>query len=81
MSTEKRDPQRDSLKLLAYSSLANFWINMAAMPAMPEKDAKALLQLQNAVIREFERTLTPYFDFPTMKEFGEFVTTHKVWAD
>lgn len=69
------------MKLLAYASLANFWINLAAMPAMPEKEATGLLRLQNAVIREFERTLSPYFDFATMKAFGEFVTTHKVWAD
>jgi hypothetical protein len=68
------------LKLLAYSSLANFWINLAAMPSMPENEAKGLLRLQNAVIKEFEKTLSLYLDFPTMKEFGEFVTKHKVWA-
>ena len=79
-STEKRDPQRDSIKLLAYSSLANFWTNLAAMPAIPEDEAKGLLRLQNALIKEFERTLSWYLDFPAMKEFGEYVTKHKVWA-
>jgi len=79
MSTEKKDPQRDTMKLLAYATLANFWINLAAMPPMPEKEAKGLLQLQNAVIKEFEKTLTQHFDFVTMKEFGEFVTKNKVW--
>lgn len=80
MSTEKRDPQRDMLKLSAYASLANFWVNLAAMDSMSEDEAKGLLRLQNAVIKEFENTLSWYLDFPTMKKFGEFVTTHKVWA-
>jgi len=80
MSIE-RDPEKDSLKLIAYASLANFWITLAAMPPMPEKEAKGLLRLQNAVIKEYEKILSPYLDFPAMKEFGEFVTKHKVWAD
>jgi len=79
MSTEKKDAQRDTLKLLAYASLANFWINLAAMPSMDENEAKGILRLQNAVIKEFEKTLTQYLDFGAMKEFGEFVTKHKVW--
>jgi len=69
------------MKLLAYSSLTNFWINLAAMPAMTEEEAKGLLRLQNAVIKEFEKTLSWYLDSPTMKEFGEFVAAHKLWAD
>jgi len=81
MSAEKKDAQRDMMKLLAYGSLANFWLNLASMDPMPEDEAKGLLRLQNSLIREFEKTLSWYLDFPTMKEFGEFVSKHKVWAD
>ncbi len=80
-STEKRDPQKDLMKLLAYTSLTNFWTNLAAMPAMTEEEARGLLRLQNAVIKEFEKTLSWYLDSSTMEEFAEFVTANKVWAD
>lgn len=73
-----KDPQRDTLKLLAYGQLANLWINLASREAMAEDDAKALLGVQDAVIKEFEKTLQPYLDFPSMKAFGEYVTRYKV---
>jgi hypothetical protein len=73
-----KDPQRDTLKLLAYGQLANIWINLASREAMAEDDAKALLGVQDAVIKEFEKTLQPYLDFPSMKAFGEYVTRYKV---
>jgi hypothetical protein len=79
-SDDRKDPQRDLLKLFAYGSLANLWINLATMQEVSEPEAKALLRLQESVIKEFEKTLGPYLDFPTMKAFGEFVTTHKVRA-
>jgi len=76
-STEK-DPQRDLLKLFAYGQLANLWITLATREAMSEKEAKALLGVQEAVIKEFEKTLQAYFDFPSMKAFGEYITRYKV---
>jgi len=76
-STEK-DPQRDLLKLFAYGQLGNLWITLATREAMSEKEAKALLGVQEAVIKEFEKTLEPYFDFPSMKAFGEYITRYKV---
>jgi hypothetical protein len=76
----EKDPQRDLLKLFAYGSLANLWINLSTRETVSEQEAKALLRLQESVIKEFEKTLGPYLDFPTMKAFGEFVTTHKVRA-
>jgi len=68
------------LKLSAYGTLANFWINLATRDPVSEEEAKALLQLQDALIKEFEKTLTWYLDFPSMKAFMEYVTKHKVWA-
>lgn len=65
------------LKLYAYGSLANLWITLATMEPLPEDEAKALLRVQDAVIKEFERTLTRYLDFPSMKAFGEYVTRYK----
>lgn len=76
MSAEK-DPQRDLLKLYAYGSLANLWISLATMQPLPEEEAKALLRVQEAVIKEFEKTLTRYLDFPSMKAFGEYITRYK----
>jgi len=79
MSTDK-DPQRDLLKLFAYGQLANLWITLATREAMSEKEkeAKALLGVQEAVIKEFEKTLQAYFDFPSMKAFGEYITRYKI---
>jgi hypothetical protein len=65
------------LKLYAYASLANLWISLATMDPLPEEEAKALLRVQDAVIKEFEKTLTRYLDFPSMKTFGEYVTRYK----
>lgn len=65
------------LKLYAYASLANLWVSLATMDPLPEEEAKALLRVQDAVIKEFEKTLTRYLDFPSMKMFGEYVTRYK----
>jgi len=65
------------LKLYAYASLANLWISLATMDPLPEDEAKALLRVQDSVIKEFEKTLTLYLDYPSMKTFGEYVTRYK----
>ena len=65
------------LKLYAYGSLANLWISLATMGPLPEDDAQALLRVQDTVIKEYEKTLTRYLDFPSMKMFGEYVTRNK----
>lgn len=77
MSVEK-DPHRDLLKLIAYGQLANLWINLASREAMSEGDAKALLGVQEAVIKEYEKILQAYLDFPSMKAFGEYITRYRV---
>lgn len=74
----EKDPHRDLLKLIAYGQLANLWVNLGSKEAMPEKDAKALLGVQEAVIKEYEKILQPYLDFPSMKAFGEYITRYKV---
>ena len=78
ITSSDKDPQRDLLKLFAYGQLANLWISLATREARSEKEAKALLSVQDAVIREFEKTLQTYLDFPSMKAFGEYVTRYKV---
>jgi hypothetical protein len=65
------------LKLYAYGSLANLWITLTTMDPLPEDEAKALLRVQDAVINEYEATLTRYLDFPSMKKFGEYITRFK----
>jgi len=77
MSAEK-DPQRDLLKLLAYGTLANLWINLGTKEAIAEEEAKALLEVQDALIGEFEKTLQPYLDEASMKAFREYVDKYKV---
>ena len=77
MSTEK-DAQRDLLKLLAYGTLANLWINLATKEAIPPEEAKALLRVQEALIKEFDKTLQAYLDEGSMKTFREYVDKYKV---
>ena len=78
ITSAEKDPQRDLLKLYAYGSLANLWISLAPREMVSEQEAKALLGVQEAVIKEFEKTLAPYLDFPSMKSFGEYITKYKV---
>jgi len=77
ITSAEKDPMRDLLRLYAYGSLANLFISLASMDPLPEDEAKAILRVQDAVIKEFEKTLTRYLDFPSMKAFGEYVTRNK----
>ncbi len=77
MSAEK-DPQRDLLKLYTYGSLANLWINLGTRGAMGEDEAKALIGLQEAVIKEFDKTLQAYLDEASMKAFRDHVDRYRV---
>ncbi len=77
MSVEK-DPQRDLLKLLAYGTLANFWVNLGTKEEVLEEEAKAFLALQEALHGEFESTLQAYLDEASMKGFREYVDKFKV---
>jgi len=77
MSAEK-DPQRDLLKLLAYGTLANLWTNLGTKEAMDEEEAGALLGVQEALIKEFEKTLQAYLDEASMKAFREYIDKYKV---
>jgi hypothetical protein len=77
MSTEK-DAQRDLLKVVAYGTLANLWINLATKEAIAGEEADALLGVQDAVIKEFDKTLQAYLDEASMKTFREYVDKYKV---
>jgi hypothetical protein len=77
MSVNK-DPERDMLKLLAYGELANLWINLASKGEMSEEEAKSFIGIQDALIKEYEKILQAYLDFPSMKAFGEYITKYKV---
>jgi hypothetical protein len=77
MSTEK-DAQRDLLKLLAYGTLANLWISLATKEAIAQEDAEALLGVQEALIKEFDKTLQAYLDEASMKTFREYLDKYKV---
>ncbi len=80
MSVEK-DPQKDMLKLIAYGTLANFWINLAGSEEeVLEKDAKAYLALQESLQKEFEDTLRSHLDEASMISFREYVNRFKVRA-
>ena len=77
MSAEK-DPQRDLLKLHAYGTLANFWLGLGTKEAMVEEEARALLGVQEALIKEFDKTLLVYLDEASTKAFREYVDKYKV---
>jgi len=77
MSTEK-DAQRDLLKLFAYGTLANLWMNLAAKEAMAQEEAGALLRVQEALIKEFDKTLQTYLDEAAIKTFREYADKYKV---
>lgn len=77
MSTSK-DPQKELLKLYAYGTLANLWVKLGTMEAIDEKDAAALLGLQNSLIKEIEETLQTQLDSESMRAFHEYVQKYRV---
>jgi len=42
------------------------------------EEARSLLAVQDAVIKQFDRMLEAYVDFPSMKSFREFIRRYKV---
>jgi hypothetical protein len=76
----EKDPQRDMLKLIAYGTLANFWINLAGSEEVLEKEAKTYLALQESLQKEFESTLRSHLDETSMISFREYVNRFKVRA-
>jgi hypothetical protein len=66
------------LKLLAYGTLANLWINLGSREPIAEEEAKAFLGVQDAVIQEFDKTLQAYLDEASIKAFRDYVEKHKV---
>jgi len=75
------DPQKDLLKITAYGTLANFWINLAGSEdEVLERDAKAYLALQETLQKEIEDTLRPHLDDSSMMAFKEYVNRFKVRA-
>jgi hypothetical protein len=77
MSAEKSS-MGDLLRLLAYDSLANLWINLSAKEYDDDLEARSHLQLQEAVVNEFDKTLRRYFDEAAMREFRGYVARHRV---
>jgi len=77
VSAEK-DAQRDLLKLFAFGTLASLWVNLGTTATMDEREASALLELQESLIKEFDSTLQAYLDEASMKTYREYVTKFKV---
>ncbi len=77
MSAQK-DAQKDLLKLYAYGTLANFWISLGAKEDVDEDEAKTFLQLQQSLVKQFEKTLEGHLDEDSMEAFREFVSKYKI---
>ncbi len=77
MSAQK-DAQKDLLKLYAYGTLANFWISLGAKGDVDEDEAKTFLQLQQSLVKQFEKTLEGHLDEDSMAAFREFVSKYKI---
>ena len=77
MSTDA-DRQGDSLKLLAYGYLANFWIDISTKDYEDEEEAKTILSLQETLIKEFERTLEGHLDQKALNDFRTYASKYKV---
>jgi len=77
MSTEK-DAQSDLLKLEAYGCLANLWINLSMKEYEDQQEAGSFLQLQEALINEFEKTLKGHLDETAIRDFRSYVNRYRV---
>ena len=77
MATEN-NIQKDLLKLYAYSTLANFMMDLASKGDVDEDEARTLLRLQNELIRQFESTLATQLDQASMQSFRDFVEKYRV---
>jgi len=77
LSAEK-GPMGDLMRLMAYDSLANLWFNLAAKEYDDDQEARSYLQLQEALINEFDKTLGRYLDEAEMREFRGYVAKHRV---
>jgi hypothetical protein len=80
MSTEK-NVQKDLLKLYAYSTIANFIVNLGSKGDVDEDEAKSLLRIQNELIQQFDSTLAVQLDETSMQSFREFVNKYRVRMD
>jgi hypothetical protein len=76
VSTENK-LQKDLLKLFAYSTLANFMVNIAK-GEVDDDEAGAMLRLQNDLIQEFDKTLAAELDQASMEAFRTFVKKYRV---
>jgi hypothetical protein len=77
MSTEK-NVQKDLLKLYAFSTIANFFVNLGSKHDVDEDEAKSLLRIQNDLIQQFDSTLAVQLDEASMQSFREFVNKYRV---
>jgi hypothetical protein len=80
MSTEK-NVQKDLLKHYAYSTIANFIVNLGSKGDVDEDEAKSLLRIQNELIQQFDSTLAVQLDETSMQSFREFVNKYRVRMD
>ncbi len=78
MLSAQKDPQKDLLMLYAYSSLANFWITLGAKEAVDEDEARTFLQLQQSLIKQFEKTLEVHLDEDSMEAFRKYVNSYRI---
>jgi len=77
MSAEK-DAQSDLLKLVAYASLANLWINLSTKEYDDQEEATSFLKLQEELINEFEKTLRRHLDEAAIRDFRNYSTRYKL---
>jgi hypothetical protein len=77
MVSAEKNLQRDLLKLYAYGTLANMFLYLGTKDAVDEDEAKALLALQEDVVKEFDKTLQPHLDEASMKAFRAHVDRYK----
>jgi len=77
MPTEK-DVQKDLLKLYAYSTIANFIVNVGSKHDVDEDEANSLLKMQDDLILRFDSTLAVQLDEASMQSFRTFVNKYRV---
>jgi len=70
--------ENELLRISAYGTLAQFWLNLGTKEDMYEDEAKSFLLLQQSLIDRFEKTLRACLDDESVKEFLDYVDKFKV---
>ena len=70
--------EKELLRISAYGTLAQFWLNLETKDDLYEDEAKSFLLLQQSLIDRFEKTLRACLDDESVKEFLDYVDKFKV---